>query len=82
MVRAASANITDQNLIRSGVLHAGFYLSRSYRRVFRGEHSLRLCLRKTLKESDRTMTENIIVGIVSIGLLIYMFWTLIRPEHF
>jgi len=28
------------------------------------------------------MTENIIVGIVSIGLLIYLFWTLIRPEHF
>jgi len=28
------------------------------------------------------MTENIIVGSVSIGLLIYLFWTLIRPEHF
>jgi len=28
------------------------------------------------------MTENIIVGIVSVGLLIYLFWTLIRPEHF
>jgi len=28
------------------------------------------------------MTENIIVGCVSIGLLIYLFWTLIRPEHF
>ncbi len=27
-------------------------------------------------------TENIIVGIVSIGLLIYLFWTLIRPENF
>jgi K+-transporting ATPase KdpF subunit len=26
--------------------------------------------------------ENIIVGIVSVGLLIYLFWTLIRPEHF
>jgi len=28
------------------------------------------------------MTENIIVGIVSVGLLVYLFWTLIRPEHF
>ena len=28
------------------------------------------------------MAENIIVGIVSIGLMIYLFWTLIRPEHF
>jgi len=27
-------------------------------------------------------TENIIVGIVSIGLLVYLFWTLIRPENF
>jgi len=26
--------------------------------------------------------ENIIVGIVSIGLLVYLFWTLIRPESF
>jgi K+-transporting ATPase KdpF subunit len=26
--------------------------------------------------------ENIIVGIVSIGLLVYLFWTLIRPENF
>jgi len=26
--------------------------------------------------------ENIIVGIVSVLLLIYLFWTLIRPEHF
>ncbi|MGO8747785.1 MAG: K(+)-transporting ATPase subunit F [Thermoguttaceae bacterium] len=24
--------------------------------------------------------ENIIVGIVSLGLLVYLFWTLIRPE--
>ena len=26
--------------------------------------------------------EIIIVGIVSVGLLIYLFWTLVRPEHF
>ena len=26
--------------------------------------------------------ENIIVTIVSIGLLIYLFWTLVRPENF
>jgi len=26
--------------------------------------------------------ENIIVGIFSVLLLIYLFWTLIRPEHF
>jgi len=24
--------------------------------------------------------ENIIVGCVSLGLLVYLFWTLIRPE--
>jgi len=28
------------------------------------------------------MAENIIVGIVSVGLLVYLFWTLIRPENF
>jgi len=28
------------------------------------------------------MAENIIVGIASVGLMIYLFWTLIRPEHF
>jgi K+-transporting ATPase KdpF subunit len=26
--------------------------------------------------------EIVIVGIVSFGLLVYLFWTLIRPEHF
>jgi K+-transporting ATPase KdpF subunit len=26
--------------------------------------------------------ELIIVGIVSVGIMIYLFWTLIRPEHF
>jgi len=26
--------------------------------------------------------ENIIVGIVSLGLLVYLFWSLIRPESF
>jgi len=28
------------------------------------------------------MAENIIVGIASVGLLVYLFWTLIRPENF
>jgi K+-transporting ATPase KdpF subunit len=27
-------------------------------------------------------TEIIIVGIVAVLLVIYLFWTLIRPEHF
>jgi K+-transporting ATPase KdpF subunit len=31
--------------------------------------------------SDRTM-ENAIVGIVALGLIVYLFWTLIRPESF
>jgi len=26
--------------------------------------------------------ENVIVGIAAIGLLVYLFWTLIRPESF
>ena len=26
--------------------------------------------------------ENIIVSIVSLGLVVYLFWTLIRPESF
>jgi len=26
--------------------------------------------------------ENVIVGFVSLGLLVYLFWTLIRPESF
>lgn len=26
--------------------------------------------------------ENIIVGFVSLGLLVYLFWSLIRPESF
>ena len=26
--------------------------------------------------------ENVIVGIVSLGLIIYLFWSLIRPESF
>jgi K+-transporting ATPase KdpF subunit len=26
--------------------------------------------------------EIIIVGIVSLGLLVYLFWTLVRPESF
>jgi K+-transporting ATPase KdpF subunit len=27
-------------------------------------------------------TENTIVAIVSLGLLVYLFWTLVRPENF
>jgi len=26
--------------------------------------------------------ENIIVAIVAVGLIVYLFWTLIRPENF
>jgi hypothetical protein len=26
--------------------------------------------------------ELIIVGITSFGIMVYLFWTLIRPEHF
>jgi K+-transporting ATPase KdpF subunit len=26
--------------------------------------------------------ENIIVSIISLGLIVYLFWTLIRPENF
>jgi K+-transporting ATPase KdpF subunit len=29
-----------------------------------------------------SIPEITIVGIVSAGLLVYLFWTLIRPEHF
>jgi K+-transporting ATPase KdpF subunit len=28
------------------------------------------------------VVENIIVGIVSLGLIVYLFWSLIRPESF
>jgi len=28
------------------------------------------------------MAENVIVGFVSIGLIVYLFWSLIRPENF
>jgi K+-transporting ATPase KdpF subunit len=28
------------------------------------------------------VAENIIVGIVSLGLIVYLFWSLIRPESF
>ena len=27
-------------------------------------------------------TENVIVGIVSVGLIVYLFWALLRPEKF
>jgi len=26
--------------------------------------------------------ENIIIGVVSLALIVYLFWTLIRPESF
>ncbi|MFI5380171.1 MAG: potassium-transporting ATPase subunit F [Tepidisphaerales bacterium] len=26
--------------------------------------------------------ENIIIGFVAVGLLVYLFWTMIRPENF
>jgi K+-transporting ATPase KdpF subunit len=37
---------------------------------------------KSFDPGEFVMVENIIVGIVSLGLLVYLFWTLIRPEHF
>jgi K+-transporting ATPase KdpF subunit len=46
------------------------------RRLLRRGHSVRVRLREAL-----TM-ENIIVGIVSVALLSYLFWSLIRPESF
>ena len=54
----------------------GLYLCRSDDRVFRGLHSLHVRLREAV------IMENIVVGIVSVGLLVYLFWTLIRPESF
>jgi K+-transporting ATPase KdpF subunit len=31
---------------------------------------------------DCELMENIIVGIISVALIVYLFWTLIRPESF
>jgi K+-transporting ATPase KdpF subunit len=57
--------------------HDGFDFHPRHGRILRGEHSLHLRLRETVN-----VMENIIVGIVSLGLIVYLFWTLIRPESF
>ena len=57
--------------------HDGRYFYWSHDRLFCREHFVRIRLREAL-----TMVENIIVGIVAFGLIIYLFWTLIRPENF
>ena len=45
--------------------------------VFRRQHPLHLRLREAVMGS-----EIVVVGIVTFLLIIYLFWTLIRPEHF
>ena len=33
-------------------------------------------------ESDGAMFENVIGGIVSLGMLVYLLWALLEPERF
>jgi K+-transporting ATPase KdpF subunit len=32
--------------------------------------------------SDRSMFENVIGGVVSLGILVYLVWALLEPERF
>ena len=44
--------------------------------VLRRHRGIRLCVREVVA------MENVLVGMAGAGLILYLFWTLIRPEDF
>jgi K+-transporting ATPase KdpF subunit len=59
--------------------YARCHLHRNSRRVFRRVRALRDRLRKTL---TGIFMENIILGIISLALCVYLIVAMIRPEKF
>jgi len=59
--------------------YAGYHLHRNCRRIFRCVRALRDRLRETL---TKTFMENIILGIISLALCVYLIVAMIRPEKF
>ena len=59
--------------------YAGHHLHRNCRRVLRRVRALRDRLRKAL---TKTFMENIILGIISLALCVYLIVAMIRPEKF
>jgi K+-transporting ATPase KdpF subunit len=59
--------------------YAGHHLHRNRRCVFRRVRALRDRLRETL---TKTFMENIILGIISLALCVYLIVAMIRPEKF
>jgi K+-transporting ATPase KdpF subunit len=59
--------------------YAGHHLHRNCRRVFCGLRALRVRLRKAL---TKLFMENIILGIISLALCVYLIVAMIRPEKF
>ncbi len=66
----------------TGAIHDRRHLCFSDRRLFRNRHRVRLRVREALIERPMENIENYLVGIVSVCLIVYLFWSLIRPENF
>jgi len=70
--------------------HAGSHVLRDRRRLLRPD--VRVCgvlrpsvvtiAREWAPGEEGTMLENVLGGIVSLGLLIYLLWALLEPERF
>jgi K+-transporting ATPase KdpF subunit len=75
--RVAQVNTPDREHFHVGCRHAG-----PLRRLLCSRHSLRLCLRTTLDEGKFMIFDYSLAGLVSIGLLFYLTYALLRPERF
>ena len=68
---------------RGGVVYCKNYVGRDLHRncgrIFRGVYALRARLRETLTGN---FMENLILGIISVALCVYLIMAMIRPEKF
>ena len=70
--------------------HAGLDVRGNCRRILRTHLRVRGVLRPSVvtlareraQGKEGTVLENVLGGIVSLGLLIYLFWALLEPERF
>ena len=70
-----------RGLRRTGTSHAGHFHAGAWPRLLRGRHRLRLCLR-TVVRGKAMIFDYSLAGLVSLGLLFYLTYALLRPERF
>jgi K+-transporting ATPase KdpF subunit len=83
-------SMIDQNTVTYLVLepfgrrqdHVGYRLCRRKRIVFCHCHWIREGVRSATGEGDTEMIETLALGLVTVALLVYLVYALLRPEKF